>query len=146
MNKACEMTKQYAPLVVRVLLSFIFIISGWGKITGFSGTADYMASAGMPIPGVLLVAAIIIELGGGLMVLLGWNARWAALAIFLFVIPTTLIFHPFWIADASQMQNQINFMKNLATMGGMLYIMAYGSGPYSLGEKDKCGEMMGEKS
>ena len=140
MNKACEMTKHYAPLVGRALLSFIFIISGWGKIIGFSGTATYMASAGMPIPDVLLVAAIIIELGGGLMLLLGWNARWAALAIFLFVIPTTLIFHPFWIADAEQMQNQINFMKNLSIMGGMLYIMAYGSGPCSLTKMDKCGE------
>jgi putative oxidoreductase len=140
MNKACEMTKQYAPLAGRALLSFIFIISGWGKITGFSGTATYMASKGMPIPDVLLVAAIIIELGGGLMLLLGWNARWAALAIFLFIIPTTLIFHPFWIDDAAQMQNQINFMKNLGIMGGMLYIMAYGSGPCSLTKMDKCGD------
>ena len=147
MNKACEMTKQYAPLVGRALLSSIFIISGWGKITGFSGTAAYMASKGMPIPDVLLVAAIIIELGGGLMVLLGWKACWAALAIFLFIIPTTLIFHAFWAVDAAQVQNQmINFMKNLAIMGGMLYVVAYGSGPYSLGKKDKCGEKMEEKS
>ena len=139
MNKACEMTKQYAPLVGRALLSSIFIISGWGKITGFSGTAAYMASKGMPIPDVLLVAAIIIELGGGLMVLLGWKARWAALAIFLFVIPTTLIFHAFWAVDAAQVQNQmINFMKNIAIMGGMLYVVAYGSGPCSLDKKDSC--------
>ncbi|MGH8744680.1 MAG: DoxX family protein, partial [Burkholderiales bacterium] len=115
------MTKQYAPLVGRALLSLIFILSGWGKITGFSGTAAYMASVGVPMSEVLLVPAIIIELGGGLMLLLGWKARWAALAIFLFIIPTTLIFHAFWVADAAQMQNQINFMKNLAIMGGMLY-------------------------
>ena len=147
MNKACEMTKQYAPLVGRALLSSIFILSGWGKITGFSGTAAYMASKGMPMPDVLLVPTIIIELGGGLMLLLGWKARWAALAIFLFVIPTTLIFHAFWAVDAAQVQNQmINFMKNLAIMGGMLYVVAYGSGPYSLGKKDKCGEKMEEKS
>ena len=140
MNKACEMTRQYAPLVGRALLSFIFIISGLGKITGFSATAAYMAGMGMPMPEVLLVPTIIIELGGGLMLLLGWNARWAALAIFLFIIPTTLIFHPFWVDDAAQMQNQINFMKNLGIMGGMLYIMAFGSGPCSLGKMDKCGE------
>ncbi len=140
MYKACEMTKQYAPLVGRALLSFIFIISGWGKLTGFSGTAAYMASKGIPMPEVLLVPTIFIELGGGLMLLLGWNARWAALAIFLFIIPTTLIFHAFWVTDAAQMQNQIiHFMKNLAILGGMLYIMAYGSGPYSLGKMDKCG-------
>lgn len=139
MNKACEMTKQYAPLVGRALLSSIFILSGWGKITGFSGTAAYMASKGMPMPDVLLVPTIIIELGGGLMLLLGWKARWAALAIFLFVIPTTLIFHAFWAVDAAQVQNQmINFMKNLAIMGGMLYVVAYGSGPCSLDKKDSC--------
>ncbi|MGH8715329.1 MAG: DoxX family protein [Burkholderiales bacterium] len=146
MNKACEMTKQYAPLIGRILLALIFIISGFGKITAFNSTADYMAGHGLPIPQLLLVATILIELGGGLMIALGWQARWAALAIFLFIIPTTLIFHPFWVADAAQMQNQINFMKNIAIMGGMLYIMAYGSGPFSLGKKDKCGEMMGEKS
>lgn len=139
MNKACEMTKQYAPLVGRALLSSIFVIAGWGKITGFSGTAAYMASKGMPMPDVLLVPTIIIELGGGLMLLLGWKARWAALAIFLFVIPTTLIFHAFWAVDAAQVQNQmINFMKNLAIMGGMLYVVAYGSGPCSLDKKDSC--------
>jgi len=139
MNKACEMTKQYAPLVGRALLSSIFILSGWGKITGFSGTAAYMASKGMPMPDVLLVPTIIIELGGGLMLLLGWKARWAALAIFLFVIPTTLIFHAFWAVDAAQVQNQmINFMKNIAIMGGMLYVVAYGSGPCSLDKKDSC--------
>ncbi|HWN29985.1 MAG TPA: DoxX family protein [Burkholderiales bacterium] len=146
MNKACEMATQYAPLIGRILLALIFIISGFGKITNFHSTADYMAGQGLPIPQVLLIAAILIELGGGLMIVLGWQARWAALAIFLFIIPTTLIFHAFWIADAAQMQNQINFMKNLAIMGGMLYIMAYGSGPYSLGKKDKCGEKMEEKS
>ena len=140
------MTKQYAPLIGRILLALIFIISGFGKITGFAATAGYMAGHGLPMPQVLLIATILIELGGGLMIALGWQARWAALAIFLFIIPTTLIFHPFWVADAAQMQNQINFMKNLAIMGGMLYIMAYGSGPYSLGKKDKCGEKMREKS
>lgn len=146
MNKTCEMTTQYAPLIGRILLALIFIISGFGKITNFHSTADYMAGQGLPIPQVLLIATILIELGGGIMLVLGWQARWAALAIFLFIIPTTLIFHPFWAADAAQMQNQINFMKNVAIMGGMLYIMAYGSGPYSLGKKDKCGEKMEEKS
>jgi putative oxidoreductase len=141
MNKACEMTKRYMPLTGRVLLSLIFIISGWGKLMNFSGTAAYMASMGMPMPHVLLVPAIIIELGGGLMLLLGWKARWAALAIFLFIIPTTLIFHAFWAVDAAQAQNQmIHFMKNITIMGGMFYVMAFGSGPCSIDKKDEHGE------
>ena len=133
MNRLCEAVKQYGPLGGRILLSMMFIISGWGKITGFAGTAGYMASVGMPFPQLLLVGAIIVELGCGLMLLAGWKVRLAALAIFLFVIPTTLIFHNFWAADPAQAQNQmIHFMKNVTIMGGMLYVMAFGAGPLSL--------------
>ena len=133
MNRLCEAVKQYGPLGGRILLSLMFIISGWGKITGFAGTAGYMASVGMPFPQLLLVGAIVVELGCGLMLLAGWKARLAALAMFLFIIPTTLIFHNFWAADAAQAQNQmIHFMKNVTIMGGMLYVMAFGAGPLSL--------------
>jgi putative oxidoreductase len=92
-----------------------------------------MASKGMPFSEVLLVGTIIVELGGGLMLLAGWQARIAALAIFLFIIPATLIFHNFWAVDPAQAQGQmIHFMKNVTIMGGMLYVMAFGAGPLSL--------------
>ena len=130
------MLQQFAPLVGRTLLALIFIFAGFHKITGFEGTAGYMASHGLPMPQVLLVATIVIELIGGLMLLIGWQAKLAAAAIFLFLIPATLVFHAFWTvnpADAMLLQNQMNhFMKNLAIMGGMLYVVAYGSGPFSL--------------
>jgi len=130
---ACELTKRFGPLAGRILLALLFVIAGYGKIGSFSGTAAYMASQGLPMSTVLLAITIAIELGGGLMILVGWKARWAALAIFLFIIPTTLMFHQFWAADAAQAQNQMNhFLKNLAIMGGMLYIMAHGPGPFSL--------------
>ena len=130
------MLKQMAPLVGRVLLALIFVISGFNKLTHFDGTAGYMAMHGLPLVHVLLVASIAVELGGGLMLLLGWHARIAAAAIFLFLIPITLVFHAFWTvspSDAMALQDQMNhFMKNLAIMGGMLYIVAYGSGPLSV--------------
>lgn len=130
------MLKTLIPLFGRILLALIFIVSGFHKITGFEGTAGYMAAHGLPVAQVLLVFTIMIELGGGLMLLLGWHARIAATVIFLFLIPTTLIFHAFWAVNASDamaMQNQMNnFMKNLAIMGGMLYVIAFGSGAYSL--------------
>lgn len=130
------MLQQFGPLLGRILLALIFIFAGFHKITGFEGTAGYMASHGLPMPQVLLAATIVIELVGGLMILLGWQARLAAAAIFLFLIPTTLTFHAFWNvnpADGMALQNQMNhFMKNLAIMGGMLYIVAYSSGPFSL--------------
>jgi len=115
-------------LAGRLLLAYIFALSGYGKIGGFAGTAKYMAAKGMPMVEVLLVGAILIELVGGLMLAVGWKARWAAWAIFLFIIPTTLIFHPAW-ADPSQ---AIQFNKNLAIMGGMLYVAFMGPGRLSL--------------
>ena len=122
---------QFQPwglLAGRLLLAYLFIVAGYGKVVGFAGTAKYMASKGMPMVEVLLVGTIIIELIGGLMLVVGWKARWAAWAFFLFIIPTTIIFHPVW-ADASQM---IQFNKNLAIMGGMLYVALMGPGRLSL--------------
>jgi putative oxidoreductase len=121
------------PLLGRILLALIFVISGYKKIGGFEQTAAYMTSKELPYADVLLVLTIIVELGGGILLILGWKARWAAAAIFLFLIPVSLIFHPFWAVDAAQMQNQFNsFFKNLCIMGGMLYIIAYGAGPLSV--------------
>ena len=123
-------------LAGRALLASIFIVSGFGKITGFSATAGFMASKGMPIAEVLLVGTIAVEFLGGLMLLVGWKARWAALAIFLFIIPATLIFHNPAGLTGQEAQNQmINVMKNLAIMGGMLMVFAFGPGAWSLDRK-----------
>ncbi len=120
-------------LLGRCLLGLIFILSGSGKIAGFTATAGYMAGKGLPLPEVLLIPTILIELGGGLLLVLGYQARWAALALFLFLIPVTLLFHDFWAAAPDQVRNQmIHFEKNLAIMGGMLYVVFMGAGRYSL--------------
>jgi putative oxidoreductase len=133
MTALCEAVKTYGPLCGRVLLALIFLQSGYGKITGFEGTVGYIAASGMPLPQVAAIGAILVELGGGILLIVGWQTRWAATALFLFLIPTTLIFHNFWAADAAHVQNQtINFMKNLCIMGGMLYVMAFGAGPLSV--------------
>lgn len=135
----CTLIKQFAPLIGRLLLAAIFILSGFNKIGGFEQTAGYMASKGLPMVQVLLALTIIIELGGGLMLAVGYHARWAAGIIFLFLIPVTLIFHPFWAVEAAKQQiDMIMFLKNIAIMGGMLYIVAYGSGPYSLRQGRNC--------
>jgi len=123
----------YGPLVGRVLLALIFIIAGYGKITGFEGTVGYIQSVGLPAPQLAAVVAIIVELGGGIMLVLGWKARWAAAALFIFTLVAGFLFHAFWSSPADQaMMQQIQFMKNLAIMGGMLYIVVYGSGPLSV--------------
>jgi putative oxidoreductase len=134
---AMETIRHYGPLLGRILLAHIFIISGLGKIAGFQGTAQYIGSHGLPAAQLLTVLVIIVELGGGIALLIGWKARWAAAALFIFSLLAAVIFHAFWSAPADQaMMQQINFMKNLAIMGGMLYVLVYGPGPLSV-EKDK---------
>jgi putative oxidoreductase len=120
-------------LIARILLSIIFIYSGFGKLTGFEGTVGYIASKGLPVPQLMAIVAIAIELGAGLLLLVGYKARWAALAIFLFLIPTTLIFHNFWASPPNEYQmQQINFMKNVTIMGGMLMVWAFGPGRFAV--------------
>jgi putative oxidoreductase len=126
-------TTDIAALAGRLLLASLFIMSGFSKITGWDGTAGYMAAKGLPLVPVLLGLTILVELGGGLALAIGLKARWAALAIFLFLIPVTFVFHKFWGIDAAQAQmQQTHFMKNLAIMGGMLYVFAFGPGAYSV--------------
>ncbi|MBC3883846.1 DoxX family protein [Undibacterium griseum] len=125
--------ENYGPLVARVLMALIFVMSGVGKITGFDGTVGYIASKGLPLPALAAVAAIIVELGGGLMLIAGWKARWAALVMMLFTLAAAAIFHDFWHAAADAAQNQtIHFMKNLAIAGGLLMIGVHGSGACSV--------------
>lgn len=122
------------PLLGRLLIAVLFIPAGLMKIPGFDATAAYMAARGLPLVPLLLVLTILIEAGGGLLILLGWRAREAALALFLFMIPVTVIFHGFWnIEDAAaQLNEQRAFMKNVAIAGGLLMIAAFGTGPFSL--------------
>ena len=120
-------------LVGRILLGLIFVLSGFSKIAGFDGTVDYIASKGLPLPTLVAALTILVELGGGLALVVGFYTRQAAVALALFTLLTGFIFHNFWAADdASKMMQQINFMKNLSIAGGMLVLAAFGPGRLSL--------------
>src|SRR4051812_38983439 len=108
-----------AALVGRILLAAIFIKSGFGKVTGFEGTVGYIASKGLPLPQIGAIIAILVELGGGILLVVGFKARWAALAIAIFTLAAGIIFHNYWtIADAAQrMGQEINFWKNVSKTG-----------------------------
>ena len=107
----------------RVLLGVLFFISAINKILGFSFVSGWMASAGLPMPDLLLVLTIAIELIGGLMLITGWHARYAAVGLAIFLVPVTLVFHAFWSADAATFNDQLTaFLKNAAIFGGMLLV------------------------
>ena len=126
-------TARYTPLFGRIFLSLIFIVSGFGKLLDFGGTAGYMETYGIPMPSLLLVFAILFELGGGALLLIGFQSRLAALALIVFTLLATLIFHDFWaLAGAEREMQFINFMKNLSMIGGLLLVVGFGSGPISL--------------
>ena len=108
----------------RAFLGLLFLISGAFKIVGFSGVAGYMASHGLPAASVLLVLTICVEIGMGLSLVTGWKAYYGAIVLALFLIPTTLVFHAFWAADAAHFSDQLtNFLKNLSILGGMLIVI-----------------------
>src|SRR5258706_14179606 len=122
-----------AALVGRLLLAAIFITSGFGKITGFEGTGGYIASKGQPLPQVAAITAIVAELGGGILLAIGYKARWAALVLAVFTLAAGFLFHDYWAVDAAQkMGQQINFWKNIAMTGGFPMAHALRPGPYRL--------------
>ncbi len=123
-------------LVGRILLAAIFIKSGFGKITGFEGTVGYIASKGLPLPQIGAIVAILVELGGGILLAVGFKARWAALAIAIFTLAAGIIFHNDWAVDAAQrMGQEINFWKNVSMTGGLLMVYAFGPGRYSVDKR-----------
>jgi putative oxidoreductase len=125
---------RYAPLAGRILLGAIFLLSAFGKIANWSGTEAFMASKGMPAVAFFLTMAILLELAGALTLFTGFGVRVGAVALFVFLVPATLIFHNFWAYGGAEQQNQMaHFLKNLAIMGGLIQVLAFGPGPVSLG-------------
>lgn len=122
------MTQFQAPLVLtgRILLAIMFVLAGYQKITGFSGTQQYMEAYGLP--GILLPLVILLELGGGLAIVVGFMTRWVSLALAGFTLVAGLIFH----ADFGDQMQTIMLMKNLGIAGGFLVLAAHGAGAWSL--------------
>jgi len=122
-----------AMLVGRILLSLVFLVAGYRKLIAVAGSAGYFAKLGFPMPDVMVWVAIAIELGGGILLLLGWKARWAAWLLALFTLIAAFAAHRFWEVDPAQYANQMNhFLKNLAIIGGMMFVAAVGPGALSV--------------
>lgn len=125
--------ERYASLVGRILIGGIFLVSGVLKIPHWSAEAAQMTAHGMPAVPLFLGAATAIEILGGLALVLGWQTRTAALVLFLYLIPVTVVMHNFWAAPADKQQEQFfSFLKNAAILGGLLEFYAVGGGALSL--------------
>jgi len=120
-------------LVGRVLLAFIFLRSGFGKLVGFSGLTETLTGKAVPLASIAAAIAILLELGGAVLVILGLKARWGAIALIVFTALATFYFHNFWdLADQARQQQLVQFMKNTAIVGGLLYVAALGPGRWSV--------------
>jgi putative oxidoreductase len=129
----CTPVQNAATLAGRILIAFLFVPAGWGKLVGFAGTVGYISSKGVPLPEVAAAFAVFFELICGLALLFGFKARWAALALVVFTAVITPIFHNYWASPAAQVASQhLNFVKNLAIIGGLLAFAAFGAGAWSV--------------
>lgn len=133
MNTTSDSKNSVLPFAGRILLAAIFIISSLGKIAAPEATQGYIASVGLPVPVLSYLAAIVIELGGGVLLLVGWRTRVVAAGLAAFSIISALVFH-----HALGDQNQLfHFLKNLAMAGGLIQVLAFGAGAFSIDNRKK---------
>ncbi len=123
-------------LVSRILLAALFVLFGWTKLTGFSGTVDYMAHVGAPVPMVSAIIAVVMEFVVGILIVVGFYTRPLAVLLALYTVGTAIIGHHFWNQTGTeQMMNMINFYKNVSIAGGLLALAVAGPGRFSIDRK-----------
>ncbi|AFC86747.1 DoxX family protein [Frateuria aurantia] len=117
-----------AALIGRIALASLFLVSGFGKLAAPAATKAYIISAGLPLPDLSYLAAVMVEVGFGIALVLGFKTRPVAAVMALFTLATALAFH----TDFSDQNQFINFLKNVSITGGLLQVMAFGAGAWSL--------------
>lgn len=132
-------TNSVIPVIGRVLLAAIFLLSGLGKLAAPEATIGYIAASGLPFAPLAMAVAVVAEVGGGLLLILGFRVRLVALALAAFSIVTGLAFHHA-VGDQNQM---IHLLKNFAMAGGLLQVVAFGAGAYSLDNRAKASASRG---
>jgi putative oxidoreductase len=119
---------RYLPVIGRLLIALIFLLSGFGKIAAPAMTQGYIASVGLPLPLVAYLIAIVVEIGGGILLVVGFQTRIVALVMAAFIVATALGFHH----DFGDQNQMVHFLKNIAMTGGLLQIVAFGAGSFSI--------------
>jgi len=118
-------------LLGRALSCWIFLYSSFSQATEFTQNVTHVAGAGMPFPQLAIVTSIVVQSVFGLAILTGFRIRIVAWILFVFLIPTTVVLHKFWNLPSPHLQ-EINFFKNMAIMGGLLFVTQCGAGAYSI--------------
>jgi putative oxidoreductase len=123
-----QASNRYLPLFGRALIGIPFIFSGLGKLAAYTATVGFIGSVGLPLPQLGWLIAVVVELGGGTLLLLGYRVKVVASVLGVFAVATAVFFHRNF-ADQNQM---INFLKNIMILGGLLQVVYFGAGPLSL--------------
>jgi putative oxidoreductase len=127
-------------LIGRSLLGLLFLVAGIRKLIAIAGTVAYFTKLGLPAPEVMTWLSIVIEIGGGLLLIIGWQTRRISWFLILYVAIAIAMAHRFWEYDAAQYGNQLNhFLKNLAIIGGLLYVAVFGPGTISVDARQGVG-------
>jgi len=128
-----EQRKDAFLLTSRVLMMVLFVLFGWRKLANFSGTVAYMTTTGAPMPDLVAVTAIVIEVGFGLALLVGFRTLPFALLLAIYTLVTAVIGHHYWtLSGAMRLENMINFYKNVSIIGGLALLAVSGPGRYSV--------------
>ena len=131
-----EQQKDLLILLARILLMLLFVIGGWGKLTGFGGAVGYMASLGLPMPTVVAAIVVVMEFFVGLALVIGWYTRPLALLLAFYTLGTAIIGHHYWtMTGDAHAANMINFYKNVSIIGGLLLLCVTGAGKYSVDKR-----------
>jgi putative oxidoreductase len=129
-------TSDITTLAGRILIAVIFLISGFFKVGAYAQMVGYATAVHLPAPGAAIAAAAAVELACGLAILVGFKTRFAAWLLFLYLLPVSYFFHNFWAVQGQEQQMQmVNFLKNMAIMGGLLVLSVNGAGAYSVDGK-----------
>ena len=121
------------PLLGRILIAAIFVLAGISQLGALDATSANMAGHGIPYPTDLVWGVVALELVGGIMLIVGLLTRLVALALFFYTLTLAVLFHPYWtFAGAAERTQHAYFYEHLAMMGGMLFVVAFGAGPYSV--------------
>ena len=131
-----ENSNRYLPLLGRVMIGAPFVLSGLGKLMAHDATVGYIGSVGLPLPQVAWLIALLVEIGGGALLISGFRARSVALIMAVFALATAVFFHRNF-ADQNQM---IHFLKNVMLAGGLLQIVYFGAGPLSVDASRKASQ------